>query len=180
MQSVTNDNFGPLVAYLVPGATVLLGLRPYFPAVDRWFAATPPDAPTLGGFLYLTLASLAVGMTVNALRWATVDTIHAWSGLPPPVLDFSQLASREQAFALLIDIHYKHYQFHSSMLLATAIAYTAHRIYYGFDQTTGWLDVGVLVLEVVFFFMSRDTLKKYYSRSQQLLATGTRTSKQRT
>ena len=178
MQSVSNDNFGPLVAYLVPGATVLLGLRPYFPMLERWFAAVPPDTPTLGGFLYLTVASLAIGMTLNAIRWATVDTIHALTGLPPPALDFSRLASREQAFALLIDIHYKHYQFHSSMLLATAIAYTAHRIYFGFDQTTGWLDASVLALEVVFFLMSRDTLRKYYSRTQQLLAIGTPPVKQ--
>ena len=169
MQSVSNDNFGPLVAYLVPGATVLLGLHPYFPALDHWFAATPPDAPTIGGFLYLTLASLAVGMTVNAVRWAVVDTIHARTGLPPPKLDFSRLASREQAFALLIDIHYKHYQFHAGMAVATAIAYVAHRAYYGFDETTGWLDVGVLALEVVFFRMSRDTLRKYQTRTRQLL-----------
>ena len=170
MQSVSNDNFGPLVAYLVPGATVLLGLRPYFPVLQHWFAAVPPEAPTIGRFLYLTVASLAVGMTVNAVRWAVVDTIHTMTGLPPPALDFSRLASREQSFALLIDIHYKHYQFHSSMLLATAIAYIAHRTYYGFDETTGWLDAGVLALEVVFFRMSRDTLSKYYSRSRQLLA----------
>ena len=170
MPSVSNDNFGPMVAYLVPGATVLLGIRPYFPALDRWFAATPPDAPTLGGFLYLTVASLAAGMTVNAVRWAVVDKIHALTGLPPPVLDFSRLASREQAFSLLIDIHYKHYQFHSGMLLATAIAYMAYRTYYGFDQTTGWLDVSVMGLEVVFFLMSRDTLRKYYTRSKQLLS----------
>ena len=33
MQTVSNDNSGPPVAYLVPGATVLLGLRPYFPVL---------------------------------------------------------------------------------------------------------------------------------------------------
>ena len=171
MQSVSNDNFGPLVAYLVPGATVLLGMRPYFPALELWFAVTPPDAPTLGGFLYLTVASLAAGMTVSAVRWAVIDTLHAATGLPPPKLDFSQLHGNVDALALLIDIHYRHFQFYANMQVATAIAYLCHRAYYGFAGLNPWFDVGVLLIEVVFWLTSRDTLRKYYRRSEQLLPT---------
>src|SRR5271154_3653500 len=74
---VSNDNFGPLVAYLVPGATVLLGASQFSPILRAWLASTPTDAPTIGGFLYLTVASLGVGMTVSAVRWSTVDQFHA-------------------------------------------------------------------------------------------------------
>lgn len=175
MQSVSNDNFGPLVAYLVPGATVLLGLRPYFPVLQHWFAAVPPDAPTLGGFLYLTVASLAAGMTVSAVRWAVIDTIHAATGLQPPVLDFSRLHGNVDGLALLIDIHYRHFQFYANMQVATVIAYLCHRAYYGFAGTNAWFDAGVLAIEVVFFLASRDTLRKYYTRSQQLLMPNHRT-----
>ena len=35
----------------------------------------------------------------------------------------------------------------------------------------GWLDAAFLPLEAIFFLASRDTLQKYYTRSQQLLAT---------
>jgi hypothetical protein len=176
MQSVTNDNFGPLVAYLVPGATVLWGLRPYSPELQHWFAATPPEAPTLGGFLYLTVAALAVGMTVNAVRWVVLDSIHARTGLLPPDLDFSRLAGREQALALLIDIHYKHFQFHGSMFIATAMAYLSHRASTGFVGQMGGFDVGVVALEVVFFLASRDILRKYYRRTEQLLRSSSATS----
>jgi hypothetical protein len=51
MPSVSNANFGPLVAYLVPGATVLAGLAPFSPTLRGWLAADPVTAPTLGGFL---------------------------------------------------------------------------------------------------------------------------------
>ena len=61
-QSVSNDNFGPLIAYLVPGATVLAGVSPFSPTLQGWLAATPVAAPSIGGFLYATVASLAVGM----------------------------------------------------------------------------------------------------------------------
>lgn len=170
MQSVSNDNFGPLVAYLVPGATVLLGVRPYFPVLEHWFAATPPDAPTLGGFLYLTVASLAAGMTVSAVRWAIIDSIHARTGVPPPVLDFSRLPGRVDGLALLIDIHYRHFQFYANMQVATLVAYACHRAYYGFSGSGIWFDVGFLAVETIFFLASRDTLSKYFRRSEQLLA----------
>ena len=57
MPSVTDDTFGPLVAYLVPGAVALLGVAPFAPPVRAWLAATPADAPTVGRFLYLTVAA---------------------------------------------------------------------------------------------------------------------------
>ncbi len=110
MQSVTNDNFGPLIAYLVPGATVLFGLSQFEPALQSWFAVSPTESPTIGDFLYLTIASIACGMVVSAVRWAVVDTLHGVTGLPLPPLDFSKLGSNVDAFNLLIEIHYRHSQ----------------------------------------------------------------------
>jgi hypothetical protein len=169
MHSVTNDNFGPLIAYLVPGATVLLGFSQFSATLQAWFAATPTDAPTIGGFLYLTVASIAAGMTVNAVRWALLDTIHSWTGLPLPQLDFSRLGQNVAAFGLLIDIHYKHYQFHGSMFIALAIAYVCYRVKLGTFLVFSGFDAAFLPLEIIFFAMSRDTLKRYYRRSEQLL-----------
>lgn len=171
MQTISNDTFGPLVAYLIPGATALIGFEPYSPLLRSWLASAPPDAPTIGGFLYLTLASLAAGMTMNAVRWAVLDPIHAVTGLSMPAFNFARLAGREQAFALLIDIHYKHYQFHGSMLIATAVAYVGWRSAEGFASGVGMFDLLVALLEVVFFLMSRDTLGRYQRRAAQLLGT---------
>ena len=65
MHTLSNSNFGPVVAYLVPGATALLGFSPFSETLRSWFAATPDGTPTIGGFLYLTVASLAAGNTAN-------------------------------------------------------------------------------------------------------------------
>ena len=123
MQNVSNANFGPLIAYLVPGVTVLLGFSPFSPVLLSWFGAASPDAPTIGGFLYLTTASIAVGMTVSAIRWAVVDTVHSYTGLPLPPLDYSKLGKNVEAYALLIEIHYRHYLFYS-------LCGTLHNEYY--------------------------------------------------
>lgn len=169
MQSVSNDTFGPLIAYLVPGATALAGLSPFLPAVQDWFAAARSDAPTVGGFLYLTVAALAAGMTVSAIRWAVLDRVHARTGLPPPDLDFSRLPGRLGEFQLLIEIHYRHYQFYANTLVAVAVAYLGYRLHVGLARP-GLADLAVVVLEPVFFLTSRDTLRKYYTRSAQLLS----------
>src|SRR4051812_37432340 len=162
-QSVSNDNFGPLIAYLVPGATVLAGVSPSSPTLQGWLAATPDASPSIGGFLYATVAALAVGMTLSAFRWALVDTAHRLTGLAPPELDFAALGGNVDAFVLLIEIHYRHYQFYANMFLATAVAYACYRARLGV-WAIGWADLGVLVLEAVFLATSRDTLQKYYTR----------------
>lgn len=170
MQAVTNDNFGPLIAYLVPGATVLVGISNFSTTLQHWLGNSSATAPTIGGFLYLTVAALAAGMTVSALRWAAVDSMHARTGLEAPSLDFSRLGQNVSAFVLLIEIHYRHYQFYANMLVATAIAYVCYRISLDRQLTIGWMDIAFFALEAVFFATSRDTLAKYYARSQQLLA----------
>lgn len=174
MRDVTSNNFGVLIAYLVPGSTALWGLSSFSPSLRAWFAATPSDAPTISGFLYLTLASLAVGMTVTAIRWACVDLVHAAMGLVAPDLDFSQLPGKVDAYNLLIDIHYRHYQFYANMLVATAIAYLCHRISVQQRCQISWTDSVFVLVEAIFFLTSRDTLGKYYRRTQQLLDPVTR------
>ncbi len=169
MQSVSNANFGPLIAYLVPGATALWGISEFIPSLRSWFAIVPMQTPTIGGFLYLTVASIACGMVVNAIRWAVVDTFHRLTGLPLPKLDFSKLGQNVEAFNLLIEIHYRHYQFFGGMVVATAIAYLSHRLRNGSLWPLEWSDLGFLLIEAFFLRTSRDILAKYYGRSRQLL-----------
>lgn len=167
MQAVSNDNFGPLIAYLVPGVTVLVALRPYSPALDAWFVASTKGAPSVGAFLYLTVAAIAAGMTVSALCWAIIDSLHARTGLPPPLLTFSRLQENIQAITLLIEIHYRHYQFYANMFVATGIWFLVYRWEQG--ARFGLLDVAAMGAELIFFLTSRDTLRKYYTRSKQVL-----------
>ena len=109
-------------------------------------------------------------MTVSATRWLLIDSIHRWTGIPTPALDFGKLGRNVEAFTILIDIHYRHYQFHANMVIALAAAYTCYRIGMGAGSPFGLPDLGVLLVEAVFFVTSRDNLRKYYARSQQLLS----------
>ncbi len=72
---------------------------------------------------------------------ALIDTLHSLTGLPLPRLDFSRLGKNVEAFGLLIEIHYKHFQYYSNMVVASAIAYTCYRVKLGGMLPLGWLDL---------------------------------------
>ena len=110
-------------------------------------------------------------MTVSAARWLLIDTLHAGTGVPAPSLDFSELGSRVEAYLLLIEIHYRHYQFHANMLVAVAFAYVCFR---SNQPAPLWLDAIVVLIEVIFLLSSRDNLRKDYARVSQLLCPGDR------
>ncbi len=168
VQPVSDQSFGPLIAYLVPGATALIGISEFSPSIARWIAPSQTLGPTLGGFLYLTVASIAVGMTISALRWATIDRLHAMTGIELPPLDFSKLGENVTAFQLLIEIHYRHYLFYSNVALSVAIAFVCYRAKH-LGMSLLPYDLCFILLEVVLLAASRDTLRKYYSRTSELL-----------
>ena len=66
--------------------------------------------------MFVTLASVAAGVTVSTVRWLVIDTIHHWTGLPQPAWDFSRFQDRVGAYNVLNDIHYKFYQSHANGL----------------------------------------------------------------
>lgn len=168
MNEVTNNNFGLLIAYLLPGFVALCGIGLVLPSV-RTLLVVPQAGPTIGGFLYLTLACAALGVTISTVRWAIVDPIHFWTGIPKPKWNFGNLQENVTAFSMLVEIHYRYYQFHANMLIAVAVLFVFFRMSQGFVIGLGWLELAFGLLELVLFAGSRDTLRKYYSRSEQLL-----------
>ena len=96
MSEVTERNFGLIVAYMLPGFVALWGMGHLSPTVDAWISTSEAGGPSVGGFLYVTLGSLALGMTTSAIRWMVIDTIHHLTGVRRPACDFGNLEERLQ------------------------------------------------------------------------------------
>lgn len=153
MKPVTSDTFGFLIAYLIPGCTVLWGMTYVFAPLRTWMGSSCSAAPTVGGFLYTTVAAVAAGVTVSTVRWLVLDTLHHRTGLRPPAWNFSLLDQRVSAYAILIEIHYHHYLFHGNMEIAILWAWVVRRWALGFWTTPlSWVDGLVLLLAVIFFW----------------------------
>jgi hypothetical protein len=56
------------------------------------------------------------------------------------------------------------------MFVASAITWICHRISIQPQCKISWTDPGFLLVETTFFLTSRDTLRKYHERTQQLLS----------
>lgn len=170
MSDVTRQNFGFLIAYILPGFVACCGAAIWFPSLWTFLNPTGTAAAGVEGTFLVTVASLAAGMTVSALRWLLVDAFHHRTGLVRPHWDDANLPSRLDAFAAIVDDHYRYYQFHANMAIAVAILYAAWR----FRQPTSihasaWTDVAFWFTEVLFLATSRDNLRRYYARAARLL-----------
>ena len=147
------------MAYLVPGFVVVWGVSYYSPVLRAWLAAPPANLPTVGGLLYVTVGSLAAGMTASAFRWAVLDTLHHRTGIPPPAWTFAALPEKLDAFQALIEIHYRYYQMHANLLVALTFAYAMRFLATGWRAyQVGAVDLGFIVVGVVLFFGSRNAL----------------------
>ena len=127
------------------------------------------QAASVGGFLYATLASILLGMALSALRWLVIDSLNASTGLRRPTWSDASLQQNLQALESLIEHHYRYYQFHSNMVVAIVLVYSAHLA--AGSSFLGWGSVeaiGALIC-TVFWLTARDNLKKYYASITTLL-----------
>jgi hypothetical protein len=164
------NNFGLLIAYLIPGFALLWGLRPLVPGIDLLLGSPLAAAPTVGGFLYATLAAVGAGMVVSTARWLVIDSIHHATGLRPPQWDFARLGERAAAFDLVVEHYYRYYQFHAntcvSLLVILAVRWWAPGSPAALIHPA---DLGLFALIAILFAGSRDSLRRYYTRGGALL-----------
>jgi len=170
MSKHTSLTFGLFIAYCLPGFLTLCGIATQSDTVLIWLLGAQTTDPTVGGVLYVTAASVGIGMVLNAFRWIAIDTIHHRSGLPKPAWDDGLLPDRLDAFARLVEDHFRYYQFYGNTLLAGLLAYPMWRSHTDLSE---WplapTDTAFVTIEVVLFLASRDALKRYYGRVSRLL-----------
>lgn len=162
-----NDNFGLLIAYLVPGFVAIWGVSCFSKPVKQWLGTSTPNSPTVSGFLYVTLISVAIGLLVSTIRWAVIDTLHHQTGISRRNWDYSHLQEKMAAFEFLVANQYRYYQFYGNSFIAivfTATAYVATN-----SWPALWQVLIFLFVEGILWMGSRDTLRNYYIRVENLL-----------
>ena len=166
MQVVTSKSFGLLIAYVIPGFVLLWGIEPYFTSVQTWLGQPSQQSPTVGGFLYVTIASVGLGQLLSTARWMLIDTLHHHTGIPKPDWSFRRLEDNVAAFDRLIEDHYRYYQFAANGIVAVTLAAVLRWIAIDFSCRQFLL---LLLIDVLLFISSRDTLRKYYRRVEEFL-----------
>lgn len=170
MQPVSRDTFGPLIAFLLPGFVVLWGLQAYSPTLTQWLSPLGSTLPTIGGFLFATLASTAAGLIVSAIRWVIIDTLYHHTGIPPPQWNLHRLPQVLDTFESFVEAHYHFYQFYANMLMALLVVYVVQLVA---TERIPWplvaSDYVLLSICLILILGSRDSLQKYYRRTEAVL-----------
>lgn len=173
MQTLTEKNFGYVIAFLIPGFIGLWGVSYISPLARSWVMNTPNRIPTIGGFLYTTLASITMGLIIHTVRWAFLDTLHSRTGLAKPKLDFSRFKEVMKEFDYINENHGRYYQFYGNTLIAIILTYTIRQISLQKPPWSDWIImVGVLALLGILFIGSRDSLRKVHERTAALMQEG--------
>jgi DMSO/TMAO reductase YedYZ molybdopterin-dependent catalytic subunit len=92
MKDITDKNFGPFIAFCLPGFILLFVLSLSFPEVKDWLALTPSrDGASIGGFLYSTLPQIKqVTRHICVEGWSAIGS---WTGTP--LRDFLKLVGAD-------------------------------------------------------------------------------------
>lgn len=170
MSDTSGKQFGILIAYILPGFIVLIGLTPVFPLISQWLK--PIDAQGglgLGPPLYAILGATALGLILSCFRWLLIDRIHGWMGVRRPVWNDRHLEGRLGGFDYLVLNHFRYHEFCGNTLLATLSVYILNRASHSLHFLNPGTDVAMAILAIVLFAASRDALKNYYSRSGRLV-----------
>ena len=170
MQQVSKNNFGIIVAFIIPGFVGTWGLSYISPTIRGWFIYQQQPTTSIPALFYVLLSSLAVGMAFSAFRWALIDSIHHHTGIIRPTLNFSNLKNVLQEFETINEHHYRYYQYYANTLVALVCTYSIRCIK---SSTLPWneplLFVGLFFTVAILFFASRNSLKQFYVRASQLL-----------
>jgi hypothetical protein len=169
MKDISEKNFGPLIAFCLPGFILLLALSYSFPDLKDWLATSgAKEGASIAGFLYSTLASLSLGLLLSGLRWATVDQFlerECWIfGEALPKIDFKELDNKDTlvAFLGIVENHYRYYQYYSNSLVAVELGGLSYLWNVGGVSVLQW--ILAIFLVGILFAASRDCFRKYHIR----------------
>jgi hypothetical protein len=172
MKDITGKNFGVVIAFLLPGFLLLYGISLSFEDVATWLVTTEAsdNTVTVGGFLYASLASLSLGLMISAVRWLIVDHALRLTGIRDPGIKFENLKDKDKyaAFIGAVENHYRYYQYYSNTLVAVIFAFVIYLL--EGPRTPSLISwIGIIFISVTLFLGARDSLKKYYERSNAVL-----------
>jgi hypothetical protein len=171
-------SFGVLIAFVLP-AFVTLWAASYFSDIVRGWLESKES---INGFLFASLASLALGVFISGVRWVIFDRlINPQVGLERPDINFGAITKTEdgvRAFNLTTEEHYRYYQFYSNTVIAVVIAYAARAHHLGFFANPSLVTRSEIVGFVIFavaegmlYASAYDSLKKHDGDLAQLNST---------
>lgn len=165
-----NQQFGLLIAYVLPGFVGLGGVALIVPSVARWLQPFGFEGLSgIGPPVYAVLSAITVGMIISCIRWLVIDHVMHGIGVQAPRWSPSQLETHLSSFTYLVESHYRYYQFYANSVVALVWTYAIYRAMSAAPWLGSASDIAIITLCGVLLLGARDALAKYYRRTAQLV-----------
>ncbi len=157
-------DFGTTIAFVAPGFLALIAASYHVTLADDWltFAARPGEG--VGVFLFVVLASLALGILVSGVRSIVFDWLYSKLGLPRPEMDYLALKDpgKKAVFDGLNENFYRYYQFYANSLVAVLTFCGSYMLPLYTKVVSGYAITFFVLLVIALFISARISLARYY------------------
>lgn len=119
-------DFGTVIAFVAPGFIGFYALSYHVSTARGWLDAASKKEQSVGVFLMVLLASIAIGLVISGVRQLVIDNLMSSSwlrtlALPKHNLDWSKINTTNLPLLNTIrDGYYWYYQFYSNTFIAVA------------------------------------------------------------
>jgi hypothetical protein len=159
-----SEYFGLMIAFLVPGFLAVWAISSLDPVAGGWIGTASQQQTTIGGFLFVVLASLGIGVFISGIR----SVLEGMILNPGPNIDERNRREHESVYKDLRDQHYRFYQFHGNTAISLALAYM---ILLGRDRVNAAVTIAWLLAEIVLLFNAAKQIRAYRAKCLKLLGT---------
>lgn len=166
MEDVTKDNFGYIIAFIIPGFLGLWALSLISPIINTWLTMQTSSFVVIKDVVFVILASLGLGVFESTIRWIVFEKMICcrFKQAEP---DFSKLKGNLGEFESIVENHYKYHQFYGNCFVVV--------IFYGIiclirfsEIISFWSLVLYFVVIIILYVGAKDALLKYQKRVKQL------------
>ena len=166
----TSKSFGLVIAFLVPGFLGLWALSYFDSTAAKWLGTAAEKETTVGGFLFVLVASIGIGVFLSGARYFVFDKFLLKDLGGPPDLDDAKRKELEASYQSIKADYYQFYQFYANTAVAVVLVFCAWWATKKPPSGEVAVIAGVaLVVEVVLYLSARDSLNKYHRRTKKLL-----------
>ena len=173
MDEKLSQYFGLIIAFLVPGMVGLFALSYFEPSLREWFGFAAASETTVGGFLFVLLGSIGMGVFVSGLRWCLCDRcFKMFPAAPNFQHERRHEEQKDRAYQDARAQHYMFFLFYANTLTILPFLFASW-----FVQTQPrpqWIDVGIrfallVVTCFVLYLSACDALQKFDQKAERLL-----------
>jgi len=173
-EDLFSQSFDHLLAFVLPGLGMLWGLSYFDPnGLGAWFRTASTSETSIGGFLFLVLAALAMGVFISGVRWLLLEN---WLHLFPSPPELNEAKRREQgvreAHADARHHHFYYFLFYGNMLCAMPVVLIGWK--WARDPEPAWSTfigavVGFVLIEGVLYRAAYGAISRFKTKIEQIV-----------